>query len=698
MDYINENGQNYNLVDNLKDNHFDVIILNFPIYKINTVDMEVYDYDDYYDYANGTHGDATTVSVDIYRDGGADYIERNAKVLEALLDEINNSMLQNHINNTIKIGGPSMGALIVQYALRDMELNNRNHNVDLFVSFDGPHKGANVPIGVQKALEYFEIYDVLTFFDTPSAKQMLINHYLAHSEGLPQGAPYFRDRFQNTLDQMGLPQQCTNVAILNGSIIGEEKAIAGDNFIFGYLAAVLHGFLQRYLWVNYTKNSGRQLVFRYLKKNWWGCNTQADIRKYSITATAYGSLDNAPGGYFNIKRRIEDELGSQFPLYNINGLSNISYHDYFTIGSSFGKTWIEVILFLLATTSYVDMTDDFSFVPAKSALYYSGTNTLWRECMGSRDLVCTGETPFDSYYAPRHNQEHASLHNEGVQWLLSAIQAVDNHTALPAPSVYNDCSTNVDLVLDGPDKLCADETATYYNRYNCSGNTAVNWTTSNNLQIISSSNSEITVKATTNGNKWIRADYDGTTYTKKIVGKPSFTLRVDNSVYPPEVEIIGDWIDIDKQGITSVTWTQTGGDGGGQLQAFDNEYYAYATGQGDDWYVTGQVEVTNSCGTTTRIFSLAPFLSFNPCGDGNPDNDYFIQKIGPNKYRVINPCRNFTINISASELYDIYGVKTNDITPVQDKVDFDNQVNPGEIKIMKVQVDGKQLSKRIITD
>ncbi len=42
--------------------------------------------------------------------------------------------------------------------------------------------------------------------------------------------------------------------------------------------------------------------------------------------------------------------------------------------------------------------------------------------------------------------------------------------------------------------------------------------------------------------------------------------------------------------------------------------------------------------------------------------------------------------------------KTNDITPVQDKVDFDNQVNPGEIKIMKVQVDGKQLSKRIVTD
>ncbi len=689
------NNENDNLIWNLNNENYDVIILNFPVYKINTVDMEVYDYDDYYDYANGTHGDATTISVDIYRDGGADYIERNAKVLETLIDEINADMNHQNIPNHIMVAGPSMGALIAQYALREMELSNENHNVNLFISFDGPHKGANIPIGIQKALEYFNIRSALKPFNTPSAKQMLINHYLAHSEGLPQGAPHFRDRFQNELDQMGLPQQCTNVAILNGSIIGTEKSDVGGNFIFGDLTGPV-GFLRLKMWINYTKNYGQQTVFRYLKKNWWGANTQVDIKKYSTTASLIGSLDNAPGGYFNIKQRIENYLGGHFPYYHFLSLfsnlnANLS-HLNFKWYEAFA---IHLVLNILAVTYYIDMNDDFSFVPTKSALAFSGSNSLLRECIGSRDLACTGETPFDSYYAPRENQEHASLHNEGIQWLLSAIQAMDNNSPLPDTSVYPDCTIHDNLVINGPGKLCLNETATYSNMYNCRGNIPVNWSVSNNLQILSSNHGEITVKAINYGNKWIKATMNGTTYTKHIVGKPSFNLQIENVTFP-EIEIVSNWLDLSEQEITSIVWVQTGGDG--VLEVDPNQYYAYAMGSGDNWYVTGRVEVTNSCGTTTRVFSVAPFMSFNPCGDGDPDNDYFIQKISANKYRVINPCQNYSVTISASELYDIYGVKTNDITPVQDQVDFNNEVNPGEIKIMKVRVDGKVLTKRILTD
>ncbi|WP_226064227.1 hypothetical protein [Kaistella polysaccharea] len=94
---------------------FDVIVVNFPKYISGTYYYEYYDYDEYGNYVPiGSY-------IDNYRDGGTDYIERNAKVVESLLNKLNVELSANGSSNKIKIAGPSMGALIVQYALREME-------------------------------------------------------------------------------------------------------------------------------------------------------------------------------------------------------------------------------------------------------------------------------------------------------------------------------------------------------------------------------------------------------------------------------------------------------------------------------------------------------------------------------------------------------------------------------------------------
>ncbi len=134
--------------------------------------------------------------------------------------------------------GPSMGGLISRYALAFMEKklaetgNNAkwNHETRLWVSFDSPHQGANIPIGVQKGIQYFaeeqDVESAKEFLDKklnkPATKQMLVNHY-TNDTNLPVGAPNFRNRFQNELNALGMPQNLRKIALLNGSIMGVLK-------------------------------------------------------------------------------------------------------------------------------------------------------------------------------------------------------------------------------------------------------------------------------------------------------------------------------------------------------------------------------------------------------------------------------------------------------------------------------------------
>src|SRR5690554_7942900 len=52
---------------------------------------------------------------------------------------------------------------------------------------------------------------------------MLIDHLDAHASGMPltqNGAPGYRNEFQNRLDSIGYPQDTRNVSMINGSGIG----------------------------------------------------------------------------------------------------------------------------------------------------------------------------------------------------------------------------------------------------------------------------------------------------------------------------------------------------------------------------------------------------------------------------------------------------------------------------------------------
>ncbi|RLD24825.1 MAG: hypothetical protein DRI70_07875, partial [Bacteroidetes bacterium] len=156
-----------NLADILRDEGFDIVILNAPQYTTNGKDI----------------------------DGGSDYIQRNAMVLIEMIDFLNTQKVG---DEELVVLGPSMGGLIARYALSFMEQNGLEHQTRLYISFDSPHRGANIPVSLQYLINYLaeslgdpDAQAIVDFvLNSPAAKEMLIDHLTAH---LLPGSTYEQD-------------------------------------------------------------------------------------------------------------------------------------------------------------------------------------------------------------------------------------------------------------------------------------------------------------------------------------------------------------------------------------------------------------------------------------------------------------------------------------------------------------------------
>ncbi len=177
-----------------------------------------------------------------FEDGGADIITNAMTTVEAI-NYINANKIY---NNELMVMGPSMGALIARYALTYMEDNNMEHYTKLYFSFDGPHQGANITLGLQHLANFAtntvlinnwtSVFDQLV--NCQAAKQMLIYHYTGTNWTTPDNNPAFDD-FYSELHSLnsgiGYPTKCRNIALVNGSSTGisANNFDAGDNLFTG---------------------------------------------------------------------------------------------------------------------------------------------------------------------------------------------------------------------------------------------------------------------------------------------------------------------------------------------------------------------------------------------------------------------------------------------------------------------------------
>ncbi|MEO6683154.1 MAG: hypothetical protein ABIN48_10055, partial [Ginsengibacter sp.] len=120
-------------------------------YNINKL-IEEWDQLQGYDF-NGVLDDEAgydLIFVDYYT---MDAIQDNAKMLEAVIDEINLRKVNNGlgVREQNVVMGISMGGLVSRYCLAKMTKNRGSASTDtrLLLTMDSPHQGANIPLGFQ---------------------------------------------------------------------------------------------------------------------------------------------------------------------------------------------------------------------------------------------------------------------------------------------------------------------------------------------------------------------------------------------------------------------------------------------------------------------------------------------------------------------------------------------------------------------
>jgi hypothetical protein len=121
--------------------------------------------------------------------GGTSLIENNGLVLASFLESFYTQHQLTMVDDFVVVGA-SMGGIISRFGLAWMETNNRQHHTRLFVSFDSPQGGAQIPLGLQQMVDAFTQYSILSNIESiktslhqsAAAKQMILHHSSQNSE------------------------------------------------------------------------------------------------------------------------------------------------------------------------------------------------------------------------------------------------------------------------------------------------------------------------------------------------------------------------------------------------------------------------------------------------------------------------------------------------------------------------------------
>jgi triacylglycerol esterase/lipase EstA (alpha/beta hydrolase family) len=437
-----------------------------------------------------------------FTDGGR-HIEENAmvvkKTLETLYQQYGSGMEKDFV-----LIGPSMGALVSQFALTYMEHVNVPHHVRTWISFDGPHKGANVAKGVTDLIQYMTGGNAMnalagakldkikeTLYNNPAARQMLIHHPSAGTESpAPDAirATFLSHLAQNTINSY--PQNCRKVAVVNGSLAGVNNTQVSSC-------------------AEYANIKIKRLVFPPVLFNLSAINSEWSVRG----TTAGGRCQD--GHFYTL-----------WPLANIAGIP-IGWTNYYSQtnsglrgldacpGSSFGaigndeegmiteqvKKYIKTLT-TQGTISFTNYTIDIdkigktTFIPTVSAIDYIPNNDMYTNLSGMNLTSCSGNTPFDKVYGSNNNTDHVAVDANIAQAFLDELDGK-----------YDGCPIICSARLFGSTKtLCLNQQMTLNIDNPPPANSTLSWTVSSGLQILSQSNTSITVKATANNaSGWIKA-------------------------------------------------------------------------------------------------------------------------------------------------------------------------------------------------
>ncbi|GLX41856.1 lipase family protein [Streptomyces lavendulae] len=202
------------------------------------------------------------------------------------------------------VGGFSMGGIVTRYALAKMERQRMDHRTGLYFSYDSPHRGASIPVGVQ-AFSYFIPFpnDFAKQMNSPAARQMLWQHY-DRDTGKTGVAPE-RAEFLAALDRVGgWPQIPMKIAVANGRADGVGLPDVKPGEVALRIDQIYPGT------TFYTQAQGNDVTAAYL-------NRRFPKAEKTITTNGFPEMDGAPGGTlhtYQILARTMEKLGGKVDL------------------------------------------------------------------------------------------------------------------------------------------------------------------------------------------------------------------------------------------------------------------------------------------------------------------------------------------------------------------------------------------------
>ncbi|MEV7870036.1 hypothetical protein AB0P17_29000 [Streptomyces sp. NPDC088124] len=270
-------------------------------------------------------------------------------------------------NAPLLVGGFSMGGLITRYALARLEHEGIDHQTGVYLSFDAPHRGAWVPIGLQALAHFLTATPALSRqINSPAARQLLWRHISAVAD-TPSQDP-LRTEFLAELERVGgWPMRPRKLGVANGRGDGTGNGVpAGEEALKVTSGWFAHTALR-------TQSLGAAEQVAHL---------QGLLRKKTATTDGLPDLDGAPGGTLETFGIAGDRL-------KLTGRTEVAYRSV-------------------------------NFVPTISALSLRDLDRR-EDLYADIDGIPPEESDFDDFKFSATNTPHAQMSEELGRWVLDRL-------------------------------------------------------------------------------------------------------------------------------------------------------------------------------------------------------------------------------------------------------------------------------------
>ncbi|MFE7647560.1 esterase/lipase family protein [Streptomyces phaeoluteigriseus] len=210
-----------------------------------------------------------------------------AAIMRAIAEQVGDARLV--------VGGFSMGGIVTRYALARMERQRMEHRTALYFSYDSPHRGASIPVGVQAFSHFIPFPNAFAKqMDSPAARQMLWRHY--DKETGKVGVAPERTEFLDALGRVGnWPQIPVKVAVANGRADGVGLPDVKPGDVALRIDRIYPGT------TFYTQAQGDDVTVAYL-------NRRFPEAEKTVTTNGFPEVDGAPGGTLHTYKILADAM------------------------------------------------------------------------------------------------------------------------------------------------------------------------------------------------------------------------------------------------------------------------------------------------------------------------------------------------------------------------------------------------------